>query len=46
MDEAAAPAITADGAEKRPDNEDGASENDVCASAEDTADSESPAAVI
>lgn len=46
MDEAAAAAITVDGAEKRPDNGDGASENDVSTSAEATADSKSPEAVI
>lgn len=39
MDEAAAPGIAEDGAEKRPDNGDNASENYVCTSTEDTADS-------
>lgn len=46
MDEAAAPAITVDGAEKRPDSGDRASENDVCTSAEETADSKYLEAVI
>lgn len=43
MDEAAASAaIAEDGAEKRPHDEDGASENHVGSSAEDTADGEYP----
>lgn len=47
MDEAASSAaIAEDGADKRPHDEDGASENNVSSSAEDTADGEYPVAVI
>ena len=38
MDGAAAAATSEDGAESKPRNEDPASENNVCPSAEDTAD--------
>lgn len=46
MDEAAAAAITEDGAGKRPHRGDTASENTVGSSAEDTDDGKYPAAVI
>lgn len=45
MDGAAAAATREDGAEKKPRGGDGASENNVGPSAEDTADGKYPAAV-